>query len=152
MNRVILGGRLTHDPELKMTPSGVAMTSFGIAVSRRNPGKDEKGERINAADFLTVVAWRERAELICRYFSKGSSIAIVGSIQTRSFTTGQGEKRYATEIVADEVYFVDSKAESEGRQERSGEPGYMPGAYQTAPSAMPSAPAFETVEDEELPF
>lgn len=155
LNRVILGGRLTHDPELKMTPAGVAVTSFGLAVTRRTQTKNEKGEKVSTADFLTIVAWRERAEFVCKYFRKGSSLALVGSIQTRSFTTAQGEKRYATEIVADEIYFVDSKGEGAAPVPAAQQTaGQIPPAYMQQDAAGGAkAPAFEVVDgDEELPF
>ena len=106
LNKAILGGRLTSQPELKQTPQGVAVTTFSIAVNRRGK-KDE-------ADFINCVAWRQTAELICKYFGKGSSICIVGQIQTRSWNDNNGNKRYATEVIADEAYFVDSKTESGG--------------------------------------
>lgn len=104
LNKVILGGRLTNQPELKQTPQGVCVTTFSIAVNRRGK-KDE-------ADFINIVAWRQSAEFICKYFGKGSSICIVGSIQTRSWNDNNGNKRYATEVIADEAYFVDGKNEN----------------------------------------
>ena len=107
-NKVILGGRLTADPELKTTPSGISVTSFTVAVNRNFKGPDGK----SAADFLSVTAWRGTAEFITRYFRKASSICVVGSIQTRSWMDQNGQKRFATEIVADEAYFVDAMRES----------------------------------------
>ena len=101
LNKVILGGRLTNQPELKQTPQGVSVTTFSIAVNRRGK-KDE-------ADFINCVAWRQTAEFITKYFGKGSSICIVGQIQTRSWNDSNGNKRYATEVIADEAYFVDGK-------------------------------------------
>lgn len=101
LNKVILGGRLTADCELKQTPSGVLVTSFSIAVNRK--GKDAQ------TDFIDVVAWRQTAEFICKYFGKGSSICIVGSLQKREWTDKNGAKRYVTEVIADEALFVDSK-------------------------------------------
>ena len=89
-NKVILGGRLTADPELKTTATGVSVTSFSIAVNRRFSGKN--GED-NQADFINVTAWRQTAEFITRYFRKASSICVVGTIQTRSWTDKQGQKR-----------------------------------------------------------
>lgn len=107
-NKVILGGRLTADPELKSTPNGVYVTTFTIAVNRRYSGKSG-GE--NQADFINVTAWRQTAEFIVNYFHKANCICIVGSIQTRSWTDNQGQKRYATEIIAEEAYFVEGKRE-----------------------------------------
>ena len=108
LNKVILGGRLTADPELKTTPSGLSVTTFTVAVNRRTAKAGETPQ----ADFISVTAWRQTAEFITRYFRKASSICIVGSIQTRSWTDQQGQKRFATEIVADEAYFVDAKNET----------------------------------------
>ena len=104
LNKVIIGGRLTADVELKQTPNGVAVATFSIAVNRK--GADNK------ADFVDVVAWRQTAEFICKYFKKGASICIVGNLQKREWTDNKGNKRYATEVVADEAYFVDSKSEA----------------------------------------
>lgn len=141
-NKVILGGRLTSDPELKTTPSGVSVTSFSLAVNRRHSGKGEEHQ----TDFINVTAWRGTAEFITKFFRKGSSICVVGSIQTRSWTDNNGNKRYATDVVADEVYFVDSK--SEGKAESAPATNYMPESY-----AQPSAPNLEALsDDDELPF
>lgn len=104
LNISMLIGRMVADPELKQTQSGVPVTSFSIAVNRRYT----KGEK-QQADFINVVAWRNTAEFICKYFQKGSAIFIKGAIQTRSWTDTNGTKRYATEVVADEAQFVDSK-------------------------------------------
>lgn len=106
-NKVILGGRIARDPELKTTPSGLSVTQFSIAVNR----KSTKDQQAPQADFINVTAWRNTAEFITKFFRKGSSICIVGSIQTRSFTDKTGAKREVTEVVADEAYFVDSKQE-----------------------------------------
>lgn len=142
LNKVILGGRLTADPELKSTPNGVSVTSFGLAVTRRYGGGG--GEKA-PTDFINVTAWRATAEFITRYFKKGSSLCIVGTIQTRSYTDKNGQKRTATEIIADEAYFVDSKGDSVPRQPDAS--AYVPDNY------MQGAPNFEEVpEDGELPF
>ena len=164
-NKVILGGRLTADPELKTTPNGAAVTSFTIAVNRRYGNKN--GEETQA-DFINVVAWRQTAEFITRYFRKASSICIVGSIQTRSWTDNQGNKRYSTEVVADEAMFVDAKSESPAALQQNagfgqyGQPSsYVPEGYtsygnQSAPAyntGAQSAPKFEEItDDDELPF
>lgn len=151
LNKAILVGRLTADPELKQTPSGVAVTTFTLAVNRRYQPKNEDGSPAQQqADFISCVAWRQAAEFLCRYFRKGSSVCITGAIQTRSWTDQHNVKRYATEVVADEVMFVDSKSES----------GTAPGAEPTAQgSAVPSAidavtaPNFEPLKtDDDLPF
>ncbi len=146
LNKVILGGRIATDPELKQTPSGVSVISFSLAVNRAYSSKD--GER--QADFINIVAWRQTAEFISRFFRKGSSICILGSIQTRSWTDQNGNKRYATEVVADEANFVDSKSESNG-----GQGSYVPDAYSTPAYATPAAsePKFEEIaDDDDLPF
>ncbi len=106
LNRVILMGRLTADPEHKQTPSGVSVTSFSVAVDRNF--SDKSGNR--ATDFINIVAWRNTADFICRYFTKGRMIAIEGSIQTRNYEDKQGNKRTAFEVVADQAYFADSKS------------------------------------------
>ena len=169
-NKVILGGRLTADPELKTTPSGISVTSFTLAVNRRfGSGNDGQPQ----ADFLNITAWRQTAEFITRYFRKASSICIVGSIQTRSWTDQNGQKRFATEIVADEAYFVDTKSESPlapqqaatmysqgGQAAAQQAPAmpqpttytYIPEAYTQTPMTSPAA-AFEQIQDDdELPF
>lgn len=137
-NKVILGGRLTSDPELKTTPSGVSVTSFSVAVNRRGKSGDEA-----KADFISCVAWRGTAEFISKYFHKGSSIVIVGSLQTRSWTDNDGNKRYATDVVADEVNFVDSKNDSAPT---------APAPTTYIPDAYTSAPKFEEIDDPDCPF
>lgn len=151
-NKVILGGRLTADPELKTTPSGVSVTSFSIAVNRAYRGKNGDEPQ---ADFINVTAWRTTAEFITRYFRKASSICVVGSLQTRSWVDQQGQKRFATEVVADEVHFVDAKSESPAGAQNG--PAYVPEnygtpAYSTPASAAPAANFEEVSSDEELPF
>lgn len=141
MNKVILGGRMTADPELKQTNSGKSVVSFSMAVNRRY---QKDGEQ--KADFISVVAWNQTAEFVAKYFGKGSSIGIVGSIQTRTWEDTKGQKRYATEVIADEAYFVDSKSEA-GGSNSGGNSGYVPEQYQQA------APNFQDINsDEELPF
>ena len=147
-NKSILGGRLTADPELKQTQTGIMVTSFTLAVNRRAAKEGEQ----QMADFINCVAWKERAEFICRYFRKGSSLAVVGRIATRSWTDAQNVKHYATEVIVDEAYFVDSKSEAQGGTEGA------QGAPQTAGAAPAyatptAAPQFEVLEnDDELPF
>lgn len=142
MNKVILGGRLTADPELKQTPSGASVCNFSMAVNRRF---QKDGEQ--TADFINCQAWRQTAEFISKYFRKASSICVVGSIQTRSWTDQNGQKRYATEVVADEALFVDGKNDAQAGNSASGG-NYMPDAYQA-----PQGPKFEEIDDEsDLPF
>ena len=136
-NKVILGGRITADPELKQTPQGVSVTSFSVAVNRR--GKEAQ------TDFINCIAWRQTAEFICKFFKKGSSICISGSIQTRSWTDQQNNKRYATEVVADEAFFVDAKADNEG--------GFQPQSNDAPAFQTQAAPKFEEIaSDDDLPF
>lgn len=108
MNKVILMGRLTRDVEMRQTPNGVSLARFSIAVNRRFAGKDAQQQ----ADFINCVAWRQTGEFIARYFQKGSMIAVVGSIQTRSWDGNDGKKQYATEVIVDEAYFTGSKSEN----------------------------------------
>lgn len=143
-NKVMLGGRLTGDPELKQTQSGIPVTSFSIAVNRRFGSKDGSQPQ---ADFFNVTAWRQTAEFVHKYFNKGSSILIVGELQNRSWTDAQGVKHYATDVKADEVTFVDSRSESTAAQ--ADQAGFVPPAY-TAPAEVPK---FEEIkQDDDLPF
>lgn len=159
-NKVILGGRMTADPELKQTPSGIAVTTFTVAVNRRFGGKNE-GEA--QADFFNVTAWRQTAEFICKYFKKASSICVMGSLQTRSWTDQNGQKRYATEIVADEAYFVDAKAEmpiavqpaasaAMAQQTAPAQGTYIPDAYKQTPAQAAPVNMEVLSADDELPF
>ncbi|MBE6770249.1 MAG: single-stranded DNA-binding protein [Ruminococcaceae bacterium] len=103
-NLVVLTGRLTADPELKTTPNGVSVTSFSIAVSRRYRAGEE-----TQADFINIVAWRQTAEFITKYFKKGTMIGIEGSIQTRRYVDKDGKNRTVFEVVANNAQFVESK-------------------------------------------
>lgn len=148
LNKTILGGRLTADPELKQTTSGISVCSFTIAVNRRY-AKDGQQE----ADFINCQAWRQTAEFICKYFKKGSSICVVGAIQTRSWEDQNGQKRYATEVIADEAYFVDGKNDAQSAE--TANPGkYMPDAYsQPQMGFAAQSPQFEEIpNDQDLPF
>ncbi len=151
LNKVILAGRLTGDPELKQTTSGFSVVSVNLAVNRRRTKAGDQGEQQQQTDFITLVAWRQTAEFISKYFRKGSAICVTGSIQTRTWTDQQGQKRYSTEVVVDEAMFVDSRNES-------GDMGahYTTDAYGAAPSYSSnagSAPNFEDHNtDDDLPF
>lgn len=126
-NKVILGGRLTADPELRQTQNGIPVASFTIAVSRRAKSQSDQQQGASqqpSADFFNCTAWRMQAEFVSRYFRRGSSICVVGSIQNRSWTDQQGVKRYSTDIVVEEINFVDSKSDNPM--------GDTPG-YQSAP-------------------
>lgn len=121
-NKVILGGRLTADPELKVTQGGISVISFGIAVNRKvKQGNNQE------ADFFNVTAWRSTAEFVSRYFHKGSSICVVGTLQNSSWTDQHGQKHIKTDIVADEVMFVDSKSEDAPSAQNASP--YVPQAY-----------------------
>ena len=134
-NKVILMGRLTANPELKQTQSGIAVTSFSLAVDRKGKTGEDK-----VCDFIPIVAWRQTAEFICKYFKKGSAILVCGELQTRSWTDNNGNKRSTTEVVAGEVSFCEAKKETEGN--------YIPDAYKT-----PQVANFEAVKDDaDLPF
>lgn len=134
LNKVILAGRLTSDVELKQTPSGVSVCSFTLAINRKY--SKEGGQQ--QTDFIQCQAWRNTAEFIARYFKKGSALCISGSIQTRSWTDSNNQKRYATEVVADEAMFVDGKNDSQGTE---------------APSFNNEAPNYEEMNaDDDLPF
>ena len=104
---MVLIGRLVRDPELRKTTNGTSVCSFTLAVNRR-----QNQDGTQDADFINCVAWRQTGEFIARYFQKGSMIAVVGSIQSRSWDGNDGKKQYATEVVVDEAYFTGSRAES----------------------------------------
>lgn len=108
MNKVILMGRLTKDAELSQTPQGVAVARFAIAVNRRFAKEGQQ-----QADFINCIAWRQTAEFVCKYFKKGSMIALCGSIQTSSWDGQDGKKHFATDVVTDEVYFTGEKKETQ---------------------------------------
>lgn len=146
INKVILGGRLTADVELKQTNSGVAVCQFSLAVNRKYSKEGEQN-----TDFINCVAWRNTAEFISRYFRKGSSLCIMGNVQTRSWTDQNNQKRYATEVIVDEATFVDSKNDSAGQAETAtAQSTYVPEAYAN-PGA--NAPQFEDLaQNDDLPF
>ena len=149
-NKVILIGNMTADPELKQTAAGLSVCSFSIAVNRRY-GKSEQGQQ--TVDFINIVTWRQSAEFVSRYFKKGNPILVCGQLQTRTWTDNQGQKRYATEVVADEVSFVTSAAQSGNAPANAGGAGYVPDAY-GAPSynSTGSANFEELPSDGDLPF
>jgi len=154
-NRAILIGRLVADPELRQTPGGVAVCTFRIAVDRAYSPKD--GDR--QADFIDVVAWRERAEFVTRYFNKGKLILVEGAIQTRNYVDKNEQKRTAVEVVADNLRFVGSKSESGGTNSRhapddSDAPAAHGGANAPAPAySSGSVESFAEIEDDgDLPF
>ncbi len=143
-NKIILVGNMTSDPELKKTPNGVSVTSFSIAVSRRFVKQGEQPQ----ADFINIVAWRQTAEFIARYFNKGKPILICGQLQTRSFTDQNGQKRYVTEVVADEATFVENKGAGGGNSAPASFGNGAPPTYSPGDDSN-----FEELSsDDELPF
>lgn len=130
LNKVILAGRLTAAPELKQTPNGVSVLPFSLAVDRSYAKQGEEKQ----TDFLDCVAWRQTAEFISRYFTKGDPICIVGSLQKRSYQAKDGSTRYVTEVMVNEANFVESKASKSNNAP-------------TAPT-VPSAPATVVPEDD----
>ena len=142
-NKVILGGRLTADPELKQTTSGIPMVSFTVAVNRSYASKDQQRE----TDFFNVTAWRSRAEFVAKFFKKGSAICVVGAIQNRQYTDQQGQKRTFTDIVADEVMFVDSRSDNPAYASSNSADTFVPNFADND-----SAKFKEIKGDEDLPF
>lgn len=139
LNTAILMGRLTKDPELRTTQSGTSVTSFTVAVDRDYVRQGEERQ----TDFINVVAWRQTAEFVSRYFQKGSMIAVQGSIQTRNYEDKHGNKRTAVDVVADKVSFCGSKAESGNSTPEN--------AQVTASDFIPIN-TNDSGEDDDLPF
>ena len=149
-NKVILIGNMTADPELRQTASGLSVCSFSIAVNRRT-GKADQGQQ--NVDFINIVTWRQQAEFVSRYFKKGNPILVCGQLQNRTWTDNQGQKRYATEIQADEVSFVASAAQSGNATSAPAGSTYTPEAYGApAFSSTPGANFEEIPNDGDLPF
>ena len=142
LNKIILMGRLTRDPELRRTQSGTAVTSFSIAVDR--DFKSQSGEK--ETDFIDIVAWRSTAEFVSKYFTKGRMAVVEGRLQIRDWTDKDGSKRRTAEVVADSVYFGDSKHESSGASP----------TYGSRPASVPAHMNNDFAEigdeDGELPF
>ena len=146
MNKVILMGRLTKDPELRYTSNNnTAVCSFAIAVDRRfsKPGEEKK------ADFFNIVAWRNQAEFCSKYFTKGMKVVIVGSLQNRSWDDNEGKKHYITEVISDECYFAESR-KSEGTSYYG--PSGTSGAAPQTGGGQPEGGFYPMDEDDELPF
>lgn len=135
LNKIFIMGRLTHDPELRRTQSGTSVTSFSLAVDR--DFKEQNGERLT--DFIDVVAWRATAEFVAKHFTKGRMAVVEGRLQMRPWTDRDGNKRIAAEVVADNVYFGDSKKEES-----------KPAGQYKAPAPAQFAEIQE--EDGDLPF
>ncbi len=156
LNKAILMGRITRDPELRYTPNNVAVCTFTVAIDRRFVRQGEERQ----ADFINVVAWRQQAEFVAKYFTKGRMINVVGSIQTRSWDDQNGTKRYATEVIADEINFCGDSRSDNGQGGQT--PSYnnsAPQQYQqqSAPQQFNNGPSqpggFEPIDvDDDLPF
>ena len=149
LNKVILMGHMTADPELKQTTTGISVCSFSIGVNCRYSAKQDQNQQ--TVDFINIVAWRQQAEFVSRYFKKGSSIIVCGSIQTRKWNDNNGQVRYATEVVADEVSFGAPAAAGAG--ERPAAQAYTPTAYGNPTYNSADSANFEEIPgDDSLPF
>ncbi len=146
LNHIVLMGRLTRDPELRRTGSGIAVASFTIAVDRDFSGKDSEKE----TDFIDIVAWRQTGEFVSKYFTKGRMAVVSGRLQIRNWTDKEGNKRKSAEVVADHVYFGDSKKESSGGDSY----GSNYGGFEPQYANQPTASDFAMIEDDDaqLPF
>ncbi|MDL2273833.1 single-stranded DNA-binding protein [Oscillospiraceae bacterium OttesenSCG-928-G22] len=149
LNKVILMGRLTRDPELRHTPSNIPVASFSIAVDRNYKSKQEGAQN---TDFFDIVAWRNNAEFVAKWFTKGRQIAVVGSLQTRQWQDKDGNNRRTVEVVADEFFFADSKRS--GDDSGGGSEGrFSDFSSQPERSQVPSSDYSSLAEDDdELPF
>ena len=168
LNHIVLMGRLTRDPELRRTGSGIPVTTFTLAVDRDFGNNRETGEK--ETDFIDIVVWRNTAEFVSKYFTKGRMAVISGRLQIRNWNDKDGNKRRSAEVVADNVYFGDSKRDGSpaGFEQSYGQPAYSQPAYNQQPAyggqaygygqPVPPAPVppsdFAMLEDDdsELPF
>lgn len=145
MNIICLLGRLTDTPELKTTQNGVSVTSFTVAVDRAYTPKGQEKQ----TDFINCVAWRNTAEFLTKYFGKGQRMALTGSLQSRAYTDKNGNNRVAFEVVADQVFFADSKKESGGEQT----PSNVTPMTAAQPVSFTQGQDFEEITtDDDLPF
>ena len=148
LNHITIMGRLTRDPELRRTGSGVAVASFTVAVDR-DFGNRDGGER--ETDFIDCVAWRQTGEFVSKYFTKGSMAVVSGRLQIRNWTDKDGNKRRTAEVVADNVYFGESKRSSDGGNTYAAPAASGFGGY-SAPAAPASDFAMLDDDDAQLPF
>lgn len=155
LNVICLMGRLVADPELRHTPNGIATCTFRIAVDRNFVRQGEERK----ADFIDIVTWRQTAEFVCKYFHKGSLLAVNGSLQTRNYEDKNGNKRTAYEVVADNVHFAESRNSSSGGgsyaagNSNYAAPAQRPAAEQPVSYAAGTADDFAVIDDnEDLPF
>ncbi len=135
LNKIFLMGRLTRDPELRRTQTGTPVASFSLAVDRDFKDKST-GER--TTDFIDVVAWRQTAEFVSRYFTKGRMAVVEGRLQIRDWTDKDGGKRRTAEVIADNIYFGDSKRDGDGGSYST---GFNPGGYAAGGYSAPAAPS-----------
>lgn len=144
MNKAILIGNLTRDPEMRTTASGVSVCTFTLAINRRfaNP------QGVREADFINIVTWRQLADLCGRYLAKGRKCSVIGSIQTRSYDAQDGSKRYVTEVVADEVEFL--SGQQDGARPMRSDDIPLPPEPMDNPGMRPGV--MQEVDDDELPF
>ena len=153
MNKVILMGRLTRDPEMRQSQQGTPVVSFTLAVDRRFAKEGQQN-----ADFISCVAWSRLAEFICKYFHKGSMIAVTGRLQSRTYDDKDGKRQYVTEVVVDEAYFTGERTDANN----SSNTGYQPQSTFRAPAPASTAPNFDEFEamgfsamdgsEDDLPF
>ncbi len=154
MNKVILIGRLTRDPELRYTGTNTAVATFSLAVNR--PFTNQAGER--EADFINIVVWRKQAENVKNYLNQGSQVAVEGRIQTRSYEAEDGKRRYVTEVIADNVQFLDTKSSREASQTSPSPTPYdFPSSTEPATTNVEKDPFADfgsniEINDDELPF
>ncbi|MBE7005235.1 MAG: single-stranded DNA-binding protein [Ruminococcaceae bacterium] len=153
LNRIIIMGRLTKDPELRRTQSGTPVCTFSVAVDRDRQSRESQERQ---TDFFDVTVWRQTAEFVCKYFNKGKMIIVEGSMQSRKWTDKAGQNRISWEVAATNVMFGETKSAGQGSE--YGAPAYAgaPSAYGGAPAESYTAPASgsfsEIEEDGELPF
>lgn len=143
MNKVILMGRLTRDPEVRYTQTNnTLVASFSLAINRRFVRQGEERQ----ADFINIVAWSKLGEFCSKYFKKGQQVSVVGRLQTRTWDDEQGQKRYITEVVAEEAYFADSRRDGEGANAN------FDATFGTMPTVNNGGSDFEISSGDDLPF
>lgn len=147
MNKVILIGNLTRDPEVKSIPSGISCVNFTVACQRKYVNQ----QGVREADFINCVAWRQTADFVSKYFTKGSKIVLEGTIQTRTYDAQDGTKRHVTEVIVDSVEFGGSKGDSASHNENNTYNDTQTAPIDTTPP-ITTNPEFTEVDDSELPF
>ena len=148
MNKVILIGRLSQDPEMRTTPNGVATTTFSVAVSRNFT--NQNGER--ETDFFRCVAWRKQAENIARYCQKGTQVAVEGRLQNRNYEAQDGTRRYVTEVIADNVSFLGSRGDASSNSSAPQEMGNDVEINEASEDPFKDFGEEVTLSDDDLPF